>query len=205
MKKTLWRLVLPVCLTAAAAQAQEAKLIVIGDEAQTENAVSVAGDGQVSPATAAVSQEQEKTAAPVSDNVEGKTVSVEQSAGNSSENAVSGAVPGDNSEEGDASAETNRKNSENEKVSGAAEQQGEKTAVGTEAGTDAGKTPAEQAEGAEPQAESTTETSEEKEPLTRKEYERQQKAAAIEEERANPSSRFKKKAMERCAQCSGEI
>ncbi|MFR8207205.1 MAG: hypothetical protein ACLU99_13575 [Alphaproteobacteria bacterium] len=38
------------------------------------------------------------------------------------------------------------------KVSGAAEQQGEKTAVGTEAGTDAGKTPAEQAEGAEPQA-----------------------------------------------------
>ena len=51
MKKTLWRLVLPVCLTAAAAQAQEAKLIVIGDEAQTENAVSVAGDGQVSPAT----------------------------------------------------------------------------------------------------------------------------------------------------------
>lgn len=60
MKKTLWRLVLPVCLTAAAAQAQEAKLIVIGDEAQTENAVSVAGDGQVSPATAAVSQEQEK-------------------------------------------------------------------------------------------------------------------------------------------------
>ena len=31
MKKTLWRLVLPVCLTAAAAQAQEAKLIVIGD------------------------------------------------------------------------------------------------------------------------------------------------------------------------------
>lgn len=121
---------LPVCLTAAAAQAQEAKLIVIGDEAQTENAVSVAGDGQVSPATAAVSQEQEKTAAPVSDNVEGKTVSVEQSAGNSSENAVSGAVPGDNSEEGDASAETNRKNSENEKVSGAAEQQGEKRRLG---------------------------------------------------------------------------
>ncbi len=62
MKKTLWRLVLPVCLTAAAAQAQEAKLIVIGGEAQTGNAVSVAGDGQVSPATAAVSQEQEKTA-----------------------------------------------------------------------------------------------------------------------------------------------
>ena len=122
MKKTLWRLVLPVCLTAAAAQAQEAKLIVIGDEAQTENAVSVAGDGQVSPATAAVSQEQEKTAAPVSDNVEGKTVSAEQSAGNSSENAVSGAVPGDNSEEGDVSAEMNGKNSENEKVSGAAEQ-----------------------------------------------------------------------------------
>lgn len=100
MKKTLWRLVLPVCLTAAAAQAQEAKLIVIGGEAQTENVVSVAGDGQVSPATAAVSQEQEKTAAPVSDNVEGKTVSAEQSASNSSENAVSGAVPGDNSEKG---------------------------------------------------------------------------------------------------------
>ena len=109
MKKTLWRLVLPVCLTAAAAQAQEAKLIVIGGEAQTENAVSVAGDGQVSPATAAVSQEQEKTAAPVSDDVEGKTVSAEQSAGNSSENAVSGAVPGDNSEEGDASTEMNGK------------------------------------------------------------------------------------------------
>lgn len=90
MKKTLWRLVLPVCLTAAAAQAQEAKLIVIGGEAQTGNAVSVAGDGQVSPATAAVSQEQEKTAVPVSDDVEGKTVSAEQSASNSSENAVSG-------------------------------------------------------------------------------------------------------------------
>lgn len=109
MKKTLWRLVLPVCLTAAAAQAQEAKLIVIGGEAQTGNAVSVAGDGQVSPATAAVSQEQEKTAVPVSDDVEGKTVSAEQSASNSSENAVSGVVPGDNSEEGDASAEMNGK------------------------------------------------------------------------------------------------
>lgn len=36
--------------------------------------------------------------------------------------------------------------------------------------------------------------------MTRKEYERQQKAAAIEEERANPSSRFKKKAMERAAE-----
>lgn len=72
--------------------------------------------------------------------------------------------------------------------------------MGQKPGTDAGKTPAEQAEGAEPQAESTTETSEEKEPLTRKEYERQQKAAAIEEERANPSSRFKKKAMERAAE-----
>lgn len=36
--------------------------------------------------------------------------------------------------------------------------------------------------------------------MTRKEYGRQQKAAAIEEERANPSSRFKKKAMERAAE-----